>query len=369
MQRHLDHPARVSTFIGVFLCATFVIAVASSPAADYVIHISIDGLNAAIMQEVIDAGDAPTLRRLEQEGAWTPNARTDYTYTVTLPNHTSMLTGLPVEQPAGMPNTACHGWTRNDVPPHGATLHNSGNPHRHYIASVFDVVHDAGLSTALYVSKDKFVIYDQSYDETSGAADAHGRDKIDCFYFQDDGPPTYSAGMNQRFLDDLKQHHFRYSFVHYRDTDSAGHAFGWGSGEYKRVLTAIDGYLADVLEVVETDPMLKDRTAIVITTDHGGIGTNHYEVELPENYTIPVFVWGAGVGRGDLYAMNRATRSDPGDARPDYCVEKQPIRNGGTGNLALGLLGLDPMPGSVINREQDVLVTFMEDAEAAPQPK
>ena len=132
------------------------------------------------------------------------------------------------------------------MPRIGATLHNTGNPAATYIASTFDVVHDAGLSTALYTTKDKFIVYDQSYNATTGAANNHGRDKIDAYFFQDDGPPHYSAGMNRRFLADMAARHFNYAFVHYRDTDSAGHAFGWGSPEYLQAVASVDAYLADV---------------------------------------------------------------------------------------------------------------------------
>src|SRR6185295_18811433 len=107
----------------------------------------------------------PTFKRLQSEAAWTANARTDYTHTITLPNHTCMITGRPVLQPEGMPDTVNHGWTFNDNAPRRAILHTSGNQHIGYIASVFDVVHDAGLSTALFVTKDKFAVYDQSYNE------------------------------------------------------------------------------------------------------------------------------------------------------------------------------------------------------------
>jgi hypothetical protein len=78
-------------------------------------------------------------------------------------------TGRPVLQTKWMPEMVNHGFEDNAGPSRGATLHNRGNPHVDYIASVFDVVHDAGLSTALYASKDKFIIYRQSYDETTGA--------------------------------------------------------------------------------------------------------------------------------------------------------------------------------------------------------
>ncbi len=41
-------------------------------------------------------GEAPNFKRFEDEGAWTINARADYSFTNTLPNHTTILTGRPV---------------------------------------------------------------------------------------------------------------------------------------------------------------------------------------------------------------------------------------------------------------------------------
>jgi hypothetical protein len=330
-------------------------------AAEYVIHVSVDGLGGPLLQEVIDAGGAPTFQRLEQEGAWTANARTDYTHTNTIPNHMSMLTGRPVEQPDGMPDTVQHGYATNDVPADEATLHSAGNPNVGYIASVFDVVHDAGRSTALYASKDKFILFDQGYNEASGAANAHGRDKIDRYFFQQDKSLAFSEGMNRQFLADMAAQHFNYAFVHYSDPDAVGHEAEWGNPLWRRAVTAVDSYLADVVKLVETDPVLRGHTAIIVTADHGGTGTKHDDNSLPENYTVPVIVWGAGVGHGDLYAMNADSRTDPGTSRPDYSTAGQPIRNVDTANLALSLLGLGPIPGSLANAKQDLRVALPGD--------
>src|SRR5690242_2689289 len=128
-----------------------------APAAEYVIAIRVDGLNAGVMQSLVDAGEAPSFKRFEDEGAWTTNARADYSFTNTLPNHTTILTGRPVLATVGMPNAPFHGWTSNVIPLRSMTLHQHG-----YIPSVFDVVHDAGKSTALFSSKDKFVLFKQS---------------------------------------------------------------------------------------------------------------------------------------------------------------------------------------------------------------
>ena len=223
-----------------------------------------------------------------------------------------------------------------------------------YVASVFDVVHDSGHSTALYAAKHKFAIYDQSYNHATGAPHNNGNDKIDRFFAFDHTVPPYSLNSHNQFLSDMANNHFRYAFIHYSDTDDAGHSFGWGSAQWNAAVNAVDGYLADVLEMVETDEVLVGKTTIILSTDHGGNGFSHSTATLESNFTIPFFVWGAGVSPGNLYAMNADTRTNPGTTRPGYNVTGQPIRNGDTGNLALDLLGLGPIPRSLTNASQDL---------------
>jgi hypothetical protein len=321
--------------------------------ADFVFHISVDGLRPDYLQEVINRGLAPNFKRFQTEGAWTNNARTDDTDTYTLANHTSMLTGRPVSQPAGMPNTTHHGYTDDGSPNPSWTLHNQGNPGVQYKASTFDVAHDAGLSTALFASKSKFVIYEQSYNGTTGALHPRGRDKIDTFYASGS-----TASMQSQLLSGLVQNHYNYTFVHYADPDLAGHSFGWGSTAYNNAVARIDGYLGSLFNLANSDATFAGRTAIILSTDHGGNRFGHGDLTSPLVYTIPFYAWGTGVEHGDLYAFNSRTRTNPGTTRPTYTTIGQPIRNGDGGNLALHLLGLGAIPGSLVNAAQDLHVTM-----------
>ncbi|MEI6607468.1 MAG: hypothetical protein WCP35_19330, partial [Verrucomicrobiota bacterium] len=56
----------------------------------------------------------------------------------------------------------------------------------------------------------------------------------------------------------------------------------------------------------------------------------------------------------DLYAINPTTRSAPAAAANPPYSGPQPVRNGDAANLALSLLGLGPVPGSTIDRAQDL---------------
>jgi len=328
-------------------------------AAEYVVHISVDGLRPDFLQTQINAGNAPNFKRFQDEGAWTHNARTDYAHTITLPNHTSMLTGRPVSLPTGLPAQTHHGYVLNNDPAPTTTLHNNTDPDR-YKASTFDVVHDAGFSTALYASKNKFVIYEQSYNAANGAPHANGADKINVFV-----NPEVTLTMQNQMLAGLAANHFKYTFLHYADTDDAGHSTGWGSTTYLNAIATIDGYLGQLFNLINTDATMAGKTAIVLSADHGGTGTGHSGSTVATNYTIPFYAWGAGVGHGDLYNFNTDTRLNPGTGQPTYVTASgQPIRNGDGGNLALSLLGLDAIPGSLINKTQNLRVTTAGDFNA-----
>ncbi len=328
---------------------------------EYVIHISVDGLRPDAIT-TLGAGNAPNFFRLRSEGAFTDNARTDAEFTNTLPNHTSMLTGRSVNGTSG------HNYTGNGLPAPTTTLHTTIGS---YVASVFDVAHDHGLSTGLYASKDKFIIYEQSFDAASGALDVtgtdNGRDKIDSWVYDSD-----TAALVTRYLADMANTPYNYSLLHLRDPDSAGHGSTWDltpGSAYLTAVTAVDDLLGEVLGQIESDPRLDGKTAIVLTADHGGrLGTHgHSPDNDAENYAIPFYVWGPGIAGGtDLYALNLFTRTDPGTSQPAYTDSGQPIRNADSGNLALDLLGLGPIPGATINANQNLAVAVVPVPAALP---
>ena len=330
----------------------------------HVIVISVDGLASGLLHELMandSASHFANFQRFVDHGATTFNARTDHAFTLTLPNHATMITGRPAALPDQQPNTIEHGYTANVDPLAGATLHNAGNPNLTYVASVFDVVHDHGLSTALYASKNKFSLFVKSYDTANGAVDRiglpNGRDKIDSSLTSISGSHVNAADLMAAYLASLAKHRFNFTLLHFRDTDAVGHLSGWESDHWTDAVKAVDGYLGHLFDLVQNTPALAGHTVIILTADHGGTDLSHREPWIPEHYTIPFFVWGTDVQKGaDLYRLNGHSRKDPARKRPDHQAKHQPIRNGDAANLALDLLGLGPIPGSTINAKQDLKV-------------
>lgn len=312
--------------------------------ADFVVAVSVDGMGSSYMQALIDAGQLPHFRQLQEEGAFTTNARTDYDVTVTLPNHVSMATSRRIRGPGG------HNWTSNTDPAAGMTIHSNRGA---YVASVFDVAHDSGKRTGLWATKTKFALFNVSYDARNGAPDVtgadNGRRKLDVFVHRKSSPE-----LTGDFVSAMRAQPCHFAFVHFTETDSAGHTAGWGSDAYNAALVTIDGCLGRIMDLIATDAALKGRTALIVTADHGGKDRGHSDATLPLDYTVPFFVWGTGIAPGDLYAWNKGTRQSPGTGRPEYGAQPQPIRNGDVGNLALSLLGLAPIPGSHIGAGQDL---------------
>ncbi len=294
---------------------------------DTVVAISIDGLNPRAITRLGRSG-APALNKLIRTGATTLNARTELELTDTLPNHTGMVTGRRIEAATGG-----HGVTWNDdrlTPP---TVQAGAG---HDVSSVFNVIHDAGGSTALFASKTKFSLWERSWP-----------DAIDTDVIIED-----NEVLTAKFIGDLIDQTRSFRFLHLSAPDVAGHARGFMSPAYLRAVTATDRLVGKVRRAINSSPTLAGHTAIILTADHGGRGASHRDPTRPVNYTVPFMIWGPQVERGaNLYAIN-PTYINPQRERTTYA--DAPIRNGDVANLALDLLELSAVPDSELDAGQDL---------------
>jgi predicted AlkP superfamily pyrophosphatase or phosphodiesterase len=302
-------------------------------AVDRVIAISIDGLNPRAIQE-LGQSRTPAFHRLMREGAYTLNARTVREQTLTLPNHTAILTGRRVDKEHGG-----HGYTDNVD--NRSTVHRAAG---HYVASVFDVVHDNGGSTALFASKIKFNLYKRTWN-THGGPDRVGRDdgraKIDRVTID-----LNNTRLVAKLTAELRRAPRDFTFVHLSLPDRVGHSRGFMGQQYLDAVERTDRLLGRILNTVAAQPALRRHTLVLITSDHGGSGgpTHRVPSEL-QNYRIPFMAWGPGVAAGrNLYDVNPSF-SSPGGRRTSY-RGKQPIRNADLANVATDALDLPRVPGS-----------------------
>lgn len=245
----------------------------------------------------------------------------------------------------------------------GVTLH---EVKRSYVASVFDVVHDRGLRAAMAASKPKFDLFRRSYDESHGATDRippdHGRRKIDQAAISSyEDAQTLEVVMGLLHITTPPS----FLFVHFSGTDIVGHDRGFDVTEGSAYLEEVrrqDGHVGRILFAIDARRSLAAATVVIVTTDHGGEGNGHADPNMPAHYRIPFIVWGAGIRAADLYALNAKTREDPKDRKEGA---RPPIRNCDAGNLALSLLGLPPIPGSVVGAAQDLVVASVVVRDAA----
>lgn len=292
-----------------------------------VLHVSID----ALRSDHVTSALAPNLTELIVTGASTLNARTDRDLTKTLPNHTSQFTGRTVRGADG------HQVDFNED--NLQTIHDVAGTH---VESIFDVVDAEDGHTAVFVGKSKFDFLHRSW---SDVIDTYRRS--DPNNLVDDALTALRTGEGPVFVS-----------YHIRLPDSAGHASGWAGGAYDHAVRDADTILGRLLDGIRADTTLNATTAVILTSDHGGpnSGLLHDDATNVTNYTVPFVAWGPGVRAGaNLYALNSATRTDPGTSRPAN-VGPQPIRGHDMANLALDLLGLPAVPGSTVNAAQDLRV-------------
>jgi arylsulfatase A-like enzyme len=248
---------------------SYIMASAPAPAAaaravsEHVIVISIDGLRA----DAIENAGAETLQRLMREGSYSLEATTIMP-SITLPSHTSMLTGATPEM---------HGirWNDERVEEEGHVA----------TPTMFAVARQAGYHTAAFFSKPKFqhLMVPGTLDYGQ-APEGSGRWYV-----------GHTVESVEKYLDTSRPNLL---FVHIGEPDYAGHTVGWGTMVYRWAVRRADGGVKRVLRKADAT-FGRGNYTVIVTADHGGHGRTH-GTEAKEDVTIPWITWGKGVEAGTV---------------------------------------------------------------------
>jgi arylsulfatase A-like enzyme len=276
-----DRSTSVSRLIFVLIAGVFVVAavynlghrifvgdgdaadaasISRHPRVDRALIVSIDGCRPDLMLRA----NMPNVRSLMRRGSFTLWARTT-AMSITLPSHTSMVTGVTPDW---------HRISWNDKPlgtyPDTVTL--------------FELAHRVGLSTALVAGKSKF----------HDMAKPGSVDWVEV-YKNVPYPQTVDHLVADSAADIIRRHKPQVMFVHFPDVDVAGHNRGWSSPEQMDALDKADRALGKVLQALyEIGAM--DSTFIILTADHGGQGKTHGPNDARSRH-IPWIAVGPGVRR------------------------------------------------------------------------
>lgn len=244
--------------VGALLCLGAILPAAAQtevPAPptgiERVIVISLDGARPDAIQQT----DTPTLHRLAEGGAvdW---LATTVIPSVTLPAHTSMLTGLSVDEHGIIFNSTPEGCPPIEPP------------------TFITVAADHGWRAAMVVGKEKFCIYRQ-------------RELVD-YTFAHEGDRSVA----DRVLE-LLDAEYQIVFAHFPNPDMFGHSEGWMSDTYLNELPNTDFQVGRIIDHLD-EMNLMDETLVIITADHGGHDKGHGST-MPEDVHIPWIAYGAGI--------------------------------------------------------------------------
>jgi predicted AlkP superfamily pyrophosphatase or phosphodiesterase len=233
--------------------------VAAPPApqrAEHVFIVSFDGGNPAVMKE----SRMPTLFGLLPRAASTFSAQTIFP-SITLPSHTSMLTGVGPEK--------------------HRVLWNNWEPEKGLVTvpTIFALAKKQNLSTAMFVGKPKLLhLYVPKTVDEFSLPEYHARNVSEA-------AARYIVAKKPALC-----------FIHFADPDGAGHAHGWGSNEQKRAFAASDVALKTILDAINRAGIAK-TSVVLITADHGGHAKTHGS-GTPDDMIIPWIAWGANVRPG-----------------------------------------------------------------------
>lgn len=231
--------------------------------ADHVFVISFDQANPA----GIAKAEMPLFKDMATAGAHTWEAYT-IVPSLTLPSHTSMLTGVGVQK---------HQVLWNDYKPELGVVK---------VPTIFSLAKEKGVVTAMFVAKEKF-----RHLMLPGS--------VDTFVCPKDPKAGNVAAEFAKSVGILKP---GLCFIHFGDPDVKGHEFGMNSPQKMQAFADTDAALKVIREAVKAAG-LEDSSVFILTADHGGHDTKDkngitrgvHGDPTRDDVLIPWIAWGKGV--------------------------------------------------------------------------
>ena len=225
--------------------------------------ISVDGLR----PDLALRASMPTLRGMLNEGAFTFWAKTT-AVSITLPSHTSMVTGVTPEK---------HGVTWNDDQPPAEQRYPR-------YPTVLEMATQAGYFTALVAGKSKFAALEKPGTLGYSFVPSRAVGLVD------------GSTVIKQVEEVIATRKPDLLFIHFPDVDTAGHDKGWGSPDQIAAIEKVDTALARVFSALDRAGMRKS-TVVILSADHGGAGDTHGADDARSRH-IPWIIVGPTVQRG-----------------------------------------------------------------------
>lgn len=236
------------------------------PLFEHVVVIGIDGLSS----EGLMKAEAPVMHKMIAEGAFKYDARTVLPSSSSS-NWSAMILGAGPE---------ITGITSNDWKPDGKGMKPVA-------------VNKAGRSPSIYD-----IVRQQRPQAEQGVVfhwDDYGRllQKEMVNHYEHANTEAEAATKFAEYLTAKKP---VFALLHLDHVDGAGHKTGHMSQAYLQSIARADSLIGTVLKSIEQSGM-KNKTLVMIVSDHGGINKGHGG-ESAEEITIPVIYYGQGVKKG-----------------------------------------------------------------------
>lgn len=249
---------RLILLLGVFIS---LVSFAKVPKCNHVILIGADGFTSEVLRE--NPGRYKNIEKMMKSGCWTLTSRSVLPSSSAI-NWSSMLKGVGCEM---------HGFIEwNSKKP---DFDASETSHWGMFPTIFGTIRDQmpkAETGAIYSWDGIGYIYEQkstSYNVYTKAED--------------------DAEVTRKAVEYIKNKRPDFLFVYFSNPDETGHRDGWLSKEYNAACDSVDKYVGILMNTINETFDAK-KTAVMFSSDHGGINKGHGGKTLREMETPLIIV-------------------------------------------------------------------------------